>query len=273
MNNLAPLALCGTLMVAALQAQGPATFDAASIKVNRSGEGRSSMGVRGSQLAVINYNLFNIIRNAWGLQGNQIAGGPDWSRADDVRFDITAKLPDGVKESEVGPMLQRLLADRFKLRTHRETRQVPVYAMVLARADGRLGPKMTPAAVDCAALRAAFQRGERPPEPAPVGDRPACGMRTTPGRVLAGGYAMADIGRNLSGLVGGRPVIDRTGLGGLYDLELTWTPDQPTGGANADTSGVSVFTALQEQLGLKLEATIGPVDLLVIDSAERPSED
>ena len=97
-------------------------------------------------------------------------------------------------------------------------------------------------------------------------------MQTTPGRVLAGGYALADIARNLSGMVGGRPVLDRTGLTGLYDLELTWTPDQQPA-AGADTSGVSVFTALQEQLGLQLDATTGPVEMIVIDNADRPTED
>jgi uncharacterized protein (TIGR03435 family) len=176
-------------------------------------------------------------------------------------------------------MMQALLAERFKLVVHRETREVSIDALVMARADRRLGPNLTPAAFDCDALRAAFARGERPTPPPPNGDRPVCGARTVPGRFLVGGYPIADFARNLSGFVGGRPIVDRTGLTGLYDLELTWTPDTPPAGRDGapppgfDPNGPSLFTAVQEQLGLRLEATTGPVEVLVIDSANRPTPD
>jgi len=276
--------MLGVLQAPMLLAQAPAvapvsSFEVASVKRNTSGEERASFGSRGSQLVVTNNTLFNIIRNAWGIQGNQILGGPDWVRSDSVRFDITAKVPDGTRPDQMLLMMQALLADRFRLKVHRETKEVPIFALVMARQDRKLGPQIMPAAFDCDALRAAFARGERPTLPPPNGDRPVCGARTAPGRFLVGGYPIADFARNLSGFVGGRPVVDRTGLTGIYDLELTWTPDvrptRPNGEPppGSDPNGPTVFTAIQEQLGLKLEAITGPVEVLVIDSADRPTPD
>jgi bla regulator protein blaR1 len=268
------------LLLAQTVAGAPApSFEAASVKRNTSGEQRASFGPRGSQLVVVNNTLFNIIRNAWGIQANQILGGPDWVRSEAERFDITAKAPEGTRPDQMLSMMQALLADRFKLRVHRETRDVPIYTLTMARPDRKLGPQITPAAFDCNAMRAAIARGERPTAPPPNGDRPACGARTVPGRFLIGGYPVADIARNLSSFVGGRPVVDRTGLDGIYDLELTWTPEAPPPGRDGapppqfDPNGPSLFTAVQEQLGLKLEATTGPVEVLVIDSADRPNAD
>ena len=111
---------------------------------------------RSSQLFVVNDTLFDVIRNAYGMQDNQILGGPDWIRATNERFDITAKAPDGTKPDQLLLMVHRLLADRFRLRLHKETREVPMFALVVARADRKLGPQMEPAAFDCTALRAAF---------------------------------------------------------------------------------------------------------------------
>jgi uncharacterized protein (TIGR03435 family) len=268
------------LLLAQTPAAGPLpSFEAASIKRNTSGQPGASFGPRGSQLVVVNNTLFNIIRNAWGIQANQILGGPDWVRSEGERFDITAKVPEGTRPDQMLLMMQALLAERFKLKVHRDTREVPVYALVMARPDRKLGPQIMPASFDCNALRAAIARGERPTLPPPNGDRPVCGARTVPGRFLIGGYPMADFGRNLSSFVGGRPVVDRTGLTGTYDLELTWTPEAPPAGREGapavpfDPNGPSLFTALQEQLGLKLEATTGPVEVLVIDSADRPIPD
>jgi uncharacterized protein (TIGR03435 family) len=261
--------------VLAVSAAGQsAAFDAASVKVNKTGEAGGRFGGRPGQIVVTNYTLRDIIRNAYGLQRYQIVGGPDWMGQD--RFDINAKAPDGTQQSQMLAMVQALLADRFKLRVHRETRDLPVYALVVARPE-QLGPKMQLATVDCAALAAARTRGENPPEPPRVGDRPTCGAQANPGRMLVGGYAISDFARNLSGFAG-RPILDRTGLKGGYNYELTWTPDEPPpAGAPLppwyDPNGASLLTAVQEQLGLKLEPTTGPVDVLVIDSAERPTED
>jgi uncharacterized protein (TIGR03435 family) len=175
-------------------------------------------------------------------------------------------------------MLQTLLADRFKLVIRREMRDTPVYALVLARADGRLGSGLRQSTVDCAAINAALnaarQRGETPP--APADGRPLCGTRTGRGTVMTSGVAMADFARNLAPQTG-RAVVDRTGLNGAFDIDLTWTPDQgppgPDGPVAPAGDGVSLFAAIQEQLGLKLDAQRAPVDTLVIDSASRPVED
>jgi uncharacterized protein (TIGR03435 family) len=279
-----PIRLAAALAAAVLSvplfaqapASAPSTFDAASVKVNRGGEAGGGFGFRQGQVRVTNYTLRDIIRNAYDVQRYHIVGGPDWLAQD--RFDIVAKAPEGATQPQLRLMVQALLADRFKLRVHRETRDIPVYALMPARPDGRPGPKMERATFDCAAASAAAARGEAPPQqPAAVGDRPVCGARANPGRMLVGGYAIPDFARNLGGFTG-RPVIDRTGLTGRYNFELTWTPDEPPPpGVQLppwyDPNGPSLVTAIQEQLGLKLDATTGPVEVLVIDGAERPTED
>jgi bla regulator protein blaR1 len=278
-----PLAI-GVLQAPMLLAQAPGlgplpSFEVASVKQNTSGVQGASSTARGSQMVVVNDTLFNIVRNVWSIQDNQILGGPDWVRSRGERFDITAKAPEGTRPDQMLLMMRALLVERFRLKVHNETREVPVFALVMARQDRKLGPQIAPAAFDCNALRAAVARGERPTPPPPQGDRPVCGARTAPGRILVGGAPIADIARSFSGFVGGRPVVDRTGLTGIYDFELTWAPEAPPTApdgaptAGFDPGGPTLFTAVQEQLGLKLEATTGPVEVLVIDSAERPTPD
>ena len=270
-------------------------FEVASVTANRSGDPAASFGGRpGGQLIVRNNTLRNIIRNTYGLQNFQIVGGPDWMDSD--RFDIVAKTADpapqapiiaepapqaritnDVPQAKLLQMARSLLADRFRLVVHTETRDLPIYALVMARSDGRPGPQLRPAAVDCAAMLAAARAGGAPLPRAPAGKRPICGMQTAPGRMMAGGYALPDVARNLSNFTG-RMVVDKTGLVGTFDLELTWIPDQGPGplliGALPnDQNGPSIFTAVQEQLGLKLDSQKGAVEVLVIDDAQRPSED
>ena len=266
------------MLLAQTQGAGPLpSFEAASIKRNTSGEaGGPYLQIEGSQLVVVNNNLFTIIRTSWNIQPNQILGGPDWVRSDSERFDITAKIPDGTKRDQVRPMAQALLAERFKLKVHRETRELPVFALVVARSDRTLGPQLAVSAFDCKAWSAAMRRGEKVAPPPPNGDKFVCGSKTAPGRILAGGIQIADLAAVLSNFVGGRPVVDRTGLTADYEFDLRWTPEALPGPSaesfvRVDPDGPSLFTAVQEQLGLKLEATTGPVEVLVIDSAERPT--
>jgi uncharacterized protein (TIGR03435 family) len=155
---------------------------------------------------------------------------------------------------------------------------MPIYALVLARADGRLGPALRSSSTDCAALFAAAKAKGETPAPTTNG-RPTCGTRTTRGNMMTTGVAMTDLARNLAPFTG-RPVVDKTGLSGVFDLDLTWSPEQspsgPDGTAPPPASSsdvVSLFTAVQEQLGLKLDAQRAPVDVLVIESAQRPVED
>jgi uncharacterized protein (TIGR03435 family) len=181
-------------------------------------------------------------------------------------------------------MLRSLLAERFKFTGHNETREMPVYALVKARPDGKLGDKLTPAAVDCAAARGRRAGGPPPgppPGPPAPGQRPECGMMMGPGRVMAGGMSMAEFARSLSQLVG-RVVTDKSGLTGGYDFELTYSPEGIGGGPPPlingappaiDPNAPTIFTALQEQLGLKLDTERGQVEVLVIDTVDRPSAD
>src|SRR5688572_6483263 len=197
--------MCAAVSVAALSAQNAAppaslSFDVATIKVNRSNETGGSFGLRpGGVVVITNNTLRNIVRNSYAVQNTQIAGGPEWF--DTVRFDITAKAPasgEGVQPEQVMAMMQRLLAERFKLVVRREMRPTPVYALVVARSDGRLGPQLRKATVDCRAILAdARARNAQPVLPPPVGDRPSCGTRTRPGVLMAAGVRMADLARNL----------------------------------------------------------------------------
>lgn len=275
-------------------AGGPA-FEVASIKPNTSGDGRVMMQNQPGRYIATNVSLRLLIRNAYQLQDFQITGGPGWVSSD--RFDINAKVPDefrgmappapGSGPSPLGPMIRALLAERFKLVVHNETKDAPIYALVLARSDGKLGPALKKSETDCAATFGAGPGRGRGPMPPPGPPQPGesipCGIRIGPGNLLMGGSPLSQFANSLGNFTG-RIVLDRTGLTGDYDINLTWTPDQmaqrPPGapdplinGAAVDPNGPSLFTAVQEQLGLKLDSQRGSVDVLVIDRAEKPVEE
>ena len=188
------------------QAPGPpaedATFEVASVKTNKSGDNRIGIGFApGGRFRATNVPLRELISAAYGtpqpLAAFQITGGPKWMESD--RFDIVAKAPGDPQPGPNGPppamfaMLRNLLKERFQLTVHRETKEVPIYALMLARADGKLGPQLRPAATDCAALMAAARgRGGPPPPPAP-GERMPCGMRMFPGNLSGGSSSMAQL--------------------------------------------------------------------------------
>jgi bla regulator protein blaR1 len=278
--------LIGATIVPRLGAQAPAgspTFEVASVKPNKSGDGRVMLGLQpGGRFTATNVTLRLLIRNAYRVQDFQIVGGPGWISSD--HFDIVAKAEGDPPQDQIQLMVRALLADRFKLAVHNDKRELPIYALVLARPDGRPGPKLRPASTDCEALRARG-RGAAPPPgppPGPPGGPMSCGMRMAPGNFVAGGMPLTQLATTLSQIVG-RVVQDQTGLSGQFDFELSFTPEQmpqgPPPGANApplppiDPNGPSLFTALQEQLGLKLESTKGSVDVLVIDRVEPPTVD
>jgi len=288
---IAVAAVAGGLTLTAI-AQAPVreaqSFEVASVRPNTSGDARSTSQILpGGRYTAINVPARLLIINSYSLQPQQLIGAPDWISSE--RFDIVAKAegefePPESRDtpSQVQLMMQSLLAERFKLKVHREPREVDIYALVPVRTDGRLGPELKPSATDCEAVRAARGKGGPPPEPPKPGERPQCGAWVGAGELVAGGQPLLELVSMLSGTVG-RSVIDRTGLKGTYDIYLKWTPDivrqrgpgetVRINGVEFDPSGPSIFTALQEQLGLKLESERGTVEALVIDHIERPAPD
>ncbi len=270
------------------------SFEVASVKANKSGEGFIRFGLLpGGNFTAQNVPAKELVRFAYGFQNFQIEGGPGWINSD--RFDVTARAgtdapPTG--PGQVGPvnlMMRALLADRFKLVVRRETKEMPIYSLVLARADGRLGPGMERTTTNCAELMAARRGGGAPPGPPPgpplgppaPGAKPQCGMFMGPGNIGAGDTTLANFAQALSVRVS-RIVVDKTGLAGNYSFALQFAPEQlPAGPAPPgapplpviDPNAPSLFTALQEQLGLKLESTRGPVEMLIIENIEQPTPD
>ena len=249
---------------------GAKMFEVASVKPNRSGSTQTTIDVQPTTIRLLNLQLRPIIQLAWGINTpSRLAGVPDWAEAE--RFDIIAKADSISSQEAMRPMLQALLADRFNLTAHVELRQRPTYALVRSRRDGALGEGLRVSTVTCAG------RGAPPP---PEGAPPAvpCGVRPgAPGRLVLAGIQMQQVASILSVMVR-RPVADMTNLTERYDLELTYSPDRPAlspDGALASVtadSGPSLFTALPEQLGLKLQPKTEAVEVLVVDHVERPTE-
>jgi uncharacterized protein (TIGR03435 family) len=244
----------------------------------------------GGRFTAVNVPVRMLIRNAYQLQDAQLIGGPTWITTE--KFDINAKAEGNPTSAQLQEMLRALLVERFGLVLHQESRELPVYVLVLARADGKLGPKLKASDVDCSPSRG---RGAAAPNlpPGPPPGQPQtsrampCGIRMGFGLLSGSGMSMYDFGNALSPMVG-RNVVDRTNLTGHYDVELSWTPDQmqgspagpggpggPGGGGapTFDPNGPSIFTAVQEQLGLKLDSQKTQLDVTVIDKVTPPTPD
>jgi uncharacterized protein (TIGR03435 family) len=251
----------------------PRTFEVASIRVNRADVRQRWQVQPGGVFVATHMPVRALIRLSFGsdiqivLPREQVVGGPDW--LDSTFLDIEAKTGPGlssdsaVANKEIMLMLRSLLADRLKVVAHTESRELPTYELVLNREDGRLGPQITPSTVACA----------DGPGPVPVGTR--CGLSSGgPGVHIGRSVTMADLALFLGfSPATGRVVRDLTGLTGRFDIRLEFPPPLALGlgglRANPDAEGgVTVFTALQEQLGLKLRASKGPADVLVIDQVE-----
>jgi uncharacterized protein (TIGR03435 family) len=278
----AALLLGVTIGVVSIHAgQVPQAFDVASVKGNKSGDWRKGIGpAPGGRFVATNSPLRDLIGFAFGISqdslGFRIIGGPKW--IDDDRFDVVAKVDGTSTRQQTNEMSRALLVDRFKLAAHSETRDLPTYTLVV---DSKRRFQLRRSAVDdaaCQARRAAIQRREPVPPTSP-GATPICGTsRIIPGTITAIGSSMDSLTSSLTQFAG-RATTNGTTLTGLYDFELTWTPEQmprlppDAPPLNIDPNGPSLFTALQEQLGLKLESTRGPVDVVVIDRVEHPTPD
>jgi uncharacterized protein (TIGR03435 family) len=246
--------------VYAQQAAEP-RFEVVSLKRNDSPEPGGRNALERGMYQGIGVSVRRIIALAYApLPTSQIAGGPSWLFTD--RFDVQAKFAGNPPREQVQQMMRTMLADRFKLRTHIESRPAPVFALVVAR-QGALGPSLRPSPIDCSdpAARSAAQAAQ-------AAGAPVCAFQYTDGLLRGRGVTLDRIAGEL---VAGRVVTNRTGLTGTYDIELRWTPD--TTQIVADDAPPTLATALREQLGLRLEPMSMPLDYLVIDSVERPSAD
>jgi uncharacterized protein (TIGR03435 family) len=218
-------------------------------------------------LTATNFVVLFLLHEAFGIRAHQLIGAPDW--VSEARYDITATYPpDAVPQRDMRPMLQRLLAERFGLVTHSETREVPVYNLVMARSDGTLGPRLTRSNIDCEKWLA-----ENPSQR--TSQRTQCMWSASRRTITARTQSIATLLGPLQSL-SGRPVVDRTGLTGTFNVDLEWTTSgdlSVTPGGDAAQGGVSLFAALQEQLGLKLEPSRAPFEVIVIDAIRRPTPD
>jgi uncharacterized protein (TIGR03435 family) len=243
--------------VRAQQPAGPLQFDAVSVKPSdpNSRHGTVVDVSPGGTLHVVNATLKDLIETAYDVRTFQIEGGPKW--ADDTKYDVNAtpgSRPQGVAAppgwNNVRFKVQALLKDRFQLQLHRETRIGAVYSLAIAKGG-----------IKSSGL--------------PATQSPHRGINAGQGTMLGDAASMKDLAYKLSRLLG-RPVVNNTGLEGNYDFKLEWTPDAgpsaPDGQPGEASAGPSLFSALQQQLGLRLEATKGPADVLVIDHVDKPSE-
>lgn len=240
-------------VTASLAAQQPAApkFEVASIRQNVSRTGSGGLNFEGETFTTTNYWLVDLIRWAYEITAPQIVGGPDWVRSD--RFDIVAKMTAGAKRDQIALMLRTLLEERFKLRLRNEKREMAIFELALANADGRVGPN----------LQECSNNDEQPNRT----------FRAPPGgNVAAGGCVPMSTVAGLAAAHVQGIVHDKTGLSGNWRYNVFFGPDLPDpNSANPDLP--SFVTALREQLGLKLERARGLVDVLVIDSVERPTPD
>ncbi len=243
----------------------PKAFEVASIKPNAANDNRVMLRMApGGSFTATGVTLKLLISQAYDMRNHQIIGGPGWMDSD--RFDINAKgpegMPDRVPPEVLRPMLRALVEDRFQLKYHTEERELPVYVLVQGKGGHKMKVAETPAAGGPPGgnRRVMVNRGELHAQSAPIA------------------LLVQQLAQQL-----GRTVIDKTGLTGAFDFDLQWTPDGPREGGGAppasadaiaasDSSGPTIFTALQEKLGLRLESQKGPVPVLLIDSVSKPTE-
>jgi uncharacterized protein (TIGR03435 family) len=237
------------------------TFEVASVKPSTSTGGRVTITSDPGRISYTNIMLKRILLRAHDVNDYQISG-PDW--LDTLRFDITAKVPEGATTEDIQEMLRDLLATRFKMKIHRESKELPIYALLSAKNGPKIKPTSTGNPDD---EQVAGMKADEGKDGFPVLSLKAPGLvietRNGRGRITAKDEPIAKLADLLSGQVG-RPVIDRTDLAGNYSFVVYFTPESSDAGSEP-----FIFAALQEQLGLRLEARKGPVEMLVIDHAER----
>lgn len=240
-----------------MAADAPTVFEVATVKPSNPDAPGKAFTMRGRQFATLNTTLSELISFAYRVHAAQITGAPEW--VESARYDITAQpQADGTpNDRQIRAMLQHLLEERFKLTVTRGTKELPVYVLSI----GKDGHKLTPNDRNPNGLPGMFFKG--------------------PGMLPALNAGMADLASLMQSVVLDRPVVDRTALTGRFDFTLNWTPDDSQfrglGGrapapSNDPNAPPGLFTAIQEQLGLRLESARAPVEVLVVDRVERPSD-
>jgi uncharacterized protein (TIGR03435 family) len=262
-------------------------FEVASVRLNTSGGVFTPATVPriaiqpGGRLTARNSSLHELVVAAYGLLDHQVVDGPGW--IDEDRFDVDARAGADLSAERARVLLAALLADRFALRTHTESRSLPIYALVPARDDGTFGPQFRRAGAECAPpVPPRDLPPIPPPPPPPPGEQMTllttawprrCPALIAPGFLSMRDMSMDEFAARLPAFTE-RPVVNLTGWPDRYDFELQFTPEF-LGAARAEaavSTAPSLFTAVREQLGLRLDARRGPVDVLVVDRVERPKD-
>lgn len=287
-KQLAAAVVIGACVVSA-GAQGRTAFEVTSVRANTSGQrGGSMQWTPAGDFAAVNQPVRVLLNFAYRMPLFQVEGMPDWFTSG--RFDVTARAPAGlVTEPFVevrSQLLRSLLEDRFKLKARIDIKERPAMILTLAREDGRLGPQFRTSNVDCVAAVAARGGGAGAPAAPAARVQPVCALGGSSGGTRAGraticgrAVTMAQLTLGFSGVYQ-RPVIDRTGLDGRFDFDLLFTPENlggpfvafgnPCPALTGDPPSLS--TAMQEQLGIRISAGEAAVEMLVIESAERPAD-
>jgi bla regulator protein blaR1 len=297
------MALIGAVAIP-LQSQAPSkpSFEVASVKPSAGAGNFMGIGrAPGGRFTANNVPLRFLIQNAYRVRDFQVIGGPSWMASE--RWDVEAKAEEGSIPAPSGPpdpnvadpmsiRLQSLLEERFQLKLHRETRELPIYTLTIVK-DGL---KMKSVEAPPRLVPGQAPPGPSPPPPPPGGGLPANftpapgSVMMSPGRLLGSAMTMTQLVNSISGLLG-RSIVDKTELKGYFDVRLQFAPESAPGSSGpvgpapgggppiagppagaSDPAGPSIFTAVQEQLGLRLESTRGPVEVLVIDSVQKPTE-
>jgi uncharacterized protein (TIGR03435 family) len=239
---------CAVALVFGQAAEGNLAFEVASVKPHVAGApgstGRTGIEEDPGQIRIENLSLRTLIAISYGVKGSEQLSGQGWLNT--TTFDVTAKPPAGYKHEQLQFLLRNLLAERFKLTVHHETKPISAFALVVSKGGHKLHEATGPRSY----------------------------LTVRPGLIEGKQRSISELAGGLSRMLG-RPVEDQTGLGAKYDLKLEWTPEAPGGAEIGDAAEpeLSLFTALQEQLGLRLESRKAPGDVVVVDHVEKiPTE-
>ena len=265
--------LLGQLLIAAAasvypQTSAPPPYVASPIRKNAEGR-QGGTALRPGAFVMTGGTIRSIFQLAYPSEGIDPIGAPDWLSTE--RFDLTVRFEqERLPLEQQQAVFREIFATQLKMKVHYERRDTPTYTMVVARSDGRLGPGVRKLDTDCDALRDAARRGDKVPElPVAANGVPACQNKVGNGTVRSGGMRFSQLAATVRNPAG-RLIVDETGLTGFYEFVFEWAPG-PGDPASPDPRP-TIFTAFEEQLGLRLRPSTTPVQVVVIDHVERPQQ-